>query len=61
MPSKPCLQCNIMSVYLDNRQVKDLSGLPNLWIVPIFCYNVGGEGIIRHFFSFPSFQKLHNL
>lgn len=46
---------------LDNRQVKDFSGLPDLWIVPILCYNVGGEGIVRYFFSFPRFQELYNL
>lgn len=46
---------------LDNRQVKNLSGFANLWVVSILRNNVSSQSIVGNFFPFPCFQQIHYL
>lgn len=47
--------------YLDDRQVKDLSGLSNLRVVSILSDDVRGQGIVGHLLPLPRLQQLDHL
>lgn len=47
--------------YLDDWQVKDLSGFSNLRVVSILSDDVSGQGIVGHLLPLPRLQQLDHL